>query len=103
MGEFLLIMHLRGRIEVLCYNIIMLGQADRCPLTDVQMFLWYSEIPQPDTHWHNIIQVFCRLMRVRPFLKGSKCIRTIGKPNCPLYRGLLHCVPISEGPLIGLP
>ena len=36
------------------------------------------------------------------FIRVSRCIREInywGPENRPLWRGLLHCVPISEGPL----
>ena len=57
-------------------------------------------------HFGNNINSAVVSKRGCPFLRGSKCIKTIGKPiirdleKCPLQRGLIYYVPISEGPLL---
>jgi len=62
--------------------------------------------PKQSMHWGEYKFSCCVLCReVVPFLGSSKCITTIRKSTiwdlekCPLLRGLLCYVPISEGPL----
>ncbi len=83
-------------------NIVMLQKIQNNTKQDI-----YSQTSEQRTLWDLYklkCFVLCREVAC-PLLGGSKCIRTIGKliiwdlEKRPLLRGLLYCVPISEGPL----